>query len=477
MAYTVKKGDTLTKIAAANGISLAELLKLNPNAQWGSNPDLIQPGWTVNLPGDTGSGAGDTTEEEPPFDSDAPITDSPPVEVNGSTLPNGGRLVYIANPEGSDEEFLWYVVYDWNGIELAYEIGGPQDFYDAFGTWDIASTGMDVSRMANQDAFDEQNFVLTGSADQIFGMTESIGSQIDREVAALGLEDLPAWMKSNKDVLGLVATATAQEWSSGRLWEELSVTSGFQARYGTVLAYYQSGGLSIGQAVAQIEADEAAMRTAIRPYLSGPGNPLTEGIANEETQFIQELLLGGWTPGAAAQVLEQADVLRSDPTSLAQANAILAASGLGTLNEFEFVNALAGYGVPDVVEALNTAAAGTALVNAGLDDVDLDLLMEIVNTSGQLLTVESFASLAQELAFNTIRFAHEIDEEKLGFNRDDLIAAAFGQVNPNGKSPGEVINALGRFQRDRQAAGTGFAQTTGFQDDKGRLRIAGLGSL
>jgi len=477
MAYTVKKGDTLNKIAAANGISLAELLKLNPNAQWGSNPNLIQPGWTVNLPGDTGgSTTTPTTPTTPPFDSDAPITDTPPVEVNGSTLPNGGRLVYIANPEQSDEKFLWYVVYDWNGIELAYEIGGPQAFFDTFGTWDIASTGMDVQRV-NQEMFDEQNFVLTGSADQILGMTESIGSQIDREVAALGLEDLPAWMKSNKDVLGLVATATAQEWSAGRLWQELSVTSGFQARYGTVLAYYQAGGATIGQAVAQIEADENAMQTAIRPYLSGAGSPLTAGIPHEETQFIQELLLAGWTPGAAAQVLEQADVLRSDPTSLAQANAILAASGLGTLNEFEFVNALAGYGPPDVVEALNTAAAGTALVNAGLDDVDIDLLMEIVDTSGQLLTVESFASLAQELAFNTIRFAHEIDEEKLGFNRDDLIAAAFGQVNPNGKTPGEVINALGRFQRDRQAAGTGFEQTTGFQDDKGRLRIAGLGSL
>jgi LysM repeat protein len=471
MAYTIKKGDTLNKIAAANGISLPELLALNPNGQWGSNPDLIQPGWTVNLPGDTAAGTTPTTPTEPPFDPEAGI-DKPPVDVNGTTVPAGGRLVTIKDPTGSDDSHLYYIVYEWKGIELAYEIGGPDEFLELFGTW---NTGMDVTNV-NQAGFDELGLVTTGSADQIVGSTESVASQIERELSALGLEDLPEWMASNPDTLVLLATATAQEWSSGRLWQELSETAGFQMRYGAVLEMYQSGGQTIGAAVAQIEADENALLAAIRPFLP-PGSPLDTGKAHEQTTFLQELMLGGWTPGAAAQVLEQADVLRSDPTSLAQANAILEMSGLGSLNEVEFLNALAGFGAPDVVEALNTAAAGTALVNAGLDDVDLDLLMEIVDTSGQLLTVESFASLAQELAFNTIRFAHEIDENKLGFNRDDLIAAAFGQVNPNGKTPGEVINALGRFQRDRQAAGTGFEQTTGFQDEKGRLRIAGLGSL
>lgn len=177
------------------------------------------------------------------------------------------------------------------------------------------------------------------------------------------------------------------------------------------------------------------------------------------------------------QVLHQAEVLRSDPTSLAQANLILQASGLGSIDEIAFINALAGFGDDDVIEALNTAAAGTALEEAGLTDVDIDLLMEIVDTSGSILTVESFQQLAQQLAFNTIRFGQELGDEKLGFTRDDLIAAAFGESNPNGKTPGEVINALGRFERDRQAAGSGFDQTTGYQDDRGRLRIAGLAGL
>lgn len=467
MAYTVKKGDTLNKIAAANGISLTQLLALNPNAQWGSNPDLIQPGWTVNLPGDTGGGT--TTPTAPPVDPNAPVTDTPPASVGGTTIPQGAKIVVVRNPEGSDSPKTWYLVYEWQGVEIAYEVGDDARFVELFGPASDFTAASNIT-VVNQQPFDDAGYVLAGSVDQIVGSTESLGSQIEREVRALGLEDLPEWLAGSPEALLLVAEATAQEWSSGRLWQELSGTTAFTTRFGGAIDQYLTGNVTISDAVSQLVADEDALRVAIRPFL-----PPGEDIA--DTDFLQELLVGGWTPGSAAQVLEQADILRSDPTSLAQANAILGLSGLGSLDEVEFLNALAGFGAPDVVEALNTAAAGTALVNAGLDDVDLDLLMEIVDTSGQLLTVESFASLAQELAFNTIRFAHEIDENKLGFNRDDLIAAAFGQVNPNGKTPGEVINALGRFQRDRQAAGTGFDQSTGFQDEKGRLRIAGLGSL
>jgi hypothetical protein len=58
MNYTVKPGDSLTKIAKRNGISLAQLLKANPQI---TNPDRIQVGQLVNLP-DTST---DTTQPLP----------------------------------------------------------------------------------------------------------------------------------------------------------------------------------------------------------------------------------------------------------------------------------------------------------------------------------------------------------------------------------------------------------------------------
>jgi murein DD-endopeptidase MepM/ murein hydrolase activator NlpD len=47
MTYKIKPGDTLSKIANRNGISLAQLLKANPQI---TNPDKIQVGQVVNLP-------------------------------------------------------------------------------------------------------------------------------------------------------------------------------------------------------------------------------------------------------------------------------------------------------------------------------------------------------------------------------------------------------------------------------------------
>ena len=47
MNYKIKAGDTLSKIAKRNGISLAQLLKANPQIK---NPDRIQVGQLINLP-------------------------------------------------------------------------------------------------------------------------------------------------------------------------------------------------------------------------------------------------------------------------------------------------------------------------------------------------------------------------------------------------------------------------------------------
>jgi hypothetical protein len=53
-SYTVKSGDTLGEIAAANNMSLSELLDLNP--AYKSNPNLIYAGATINLGGTGGGG-------------------------------------------------------------------------------------------------------------------------------------------------------------------------------------------------------------------------------------------------------------------------------------------------------------------------------------------------------------------------------------------------------------------------------------
>jgi murein DD-endopeptidase MepM/ murein hydrolase activator NlpD len=60
MTYTVKPGDTLSKIAQRNGLSLAQLLQANPQIK---DPNRINVGDVVNLP--NGSNATDTTQPLP----------------------------------------------------------------------------------------------------------------------------------------------------------------------------------------------------------------------------------------------------------------------------------------------------------------------------------------------------------------------------------------------------------------------------
>ena len=67
MTYTVKAGDTLSKIAARNGVTLAELLKANPQI---SDANKIYAGQTINLPDSSPA-----TDYSQPPDYSQPTTD------------------------------------------------------------------------------------------------------------------------------------------------------------------------------------------------------------------------------------------------------------------------------------------------------------------------------------------------------------------------------------------------------------------
>lgn len=415
--------------------------------------------------GSAGTGGPPTPESGAGGGSTDPITDVPPVEIGSSTIPAGGRLVRVDNPQGSDEPHLYYIIYEWRGVEFAYEVGGPARFKELFGSTD----NFDGFTKISQSAFDESNFVQVGLIDQELGATESLGSRIERDIRALGMEDLPGWLSNSPDALALVGQATAQEWSSGRLWTELSGTGAFQQRFGAVWAKYKTDNVTIADAVAQIVADENALSAALRPWA-------TEGVS---TETIHAYLNNGWTASAASQVLEAAEDLSRRPDTLDFVNQVLLSSGFAPLDEVSYINAIHGHGPQEAIEAVNTAQAARALIESGIDlaDEDVDLIMDLVDTSDRLLTPESWRSLAQELSFNIMRNTRELGAGKLGLAEDDLIAAAFGRESPSGKSTGEVLGLLARFERDRRGEAEGHDAMSGFVDDRGRLRVPGLAGL
>lgn len=86
MTYVVKAGDTLAKIATRNGITLAQLLKLNPSI---TNPNKIKVGDNINLP-DT------STENTKPL----PGNIVPPTPVTAAATAAGGLGQALADALG-----------------------------------------------------------------------------------------------------------------------------------------------------------------------------------------------------------------------------------------------------------------------------------------------------------------------------------------------------------------------------------------
>ena len=112
MTYTVKPGDTLSRIAARNGVTLAQLLQANPQI---TNPDKIKVGDVVNLP--NGAGATDATQPLPanPVPAASPV--SPTSTDNTQPLPS--------NPVTSAAGALGTSLADELGcLSAKYETGG-----------------------------------------------------------------------------------------------------------------------------------------------------------------------------------------------------------------------------------------------------------------------------------------------------------------------------------------------------------------
>ena len=81
MTYKVKAGDNLSKVAKRYGISLAQLLKANPQIK---NPNKIQVGQLINLP-DTSTGT--TTTPSLPPNYDPPIQPTPKTKTTTTDTP------------------------------------------------------------------------------------------------------------------------------------------------------------------------------------------------------------------------------------------------------------------------------------------------------------------------------------------------------------------------------------------------------
>jgi hypothetical protein len=422
--------------------------------------------------GDTTPVAGTPVTPAPAPVQPGPNVDVPPVTLTNVTIPQGASLVRVTNPAGSDAAQLNYLTYTFGGVDVAFEIGDDTELARLFPD---AMTAFASITTVNQGDFDTL-FVAGGTLEDsgLLGATESIGSQFERDLRSLAGEGLAEWVRASPDLMRLTVLASTQGWSAAKFWTEAFRDENYEglnaakARFGAI-DIYTSVGLGIADAVDAYLVDEAEFRDQLRRFRGGTGDT--------SNSYIARVMQTGWTPATAGAVLEAEDRLRRNPEALAQANEILLLSGLEPVDEAGFLGVMAGSAPPEVTEALNTAFAAQALSEAGIEGVDLGLLVGLVDDTSRLRSAEDFRQVAVDLAANFAKFGTELDRSAYGIGEDDVTAALFGRESPSGRSAGDVLNTLARFARDRQAGAGGFAGASSFIDNRNRLRLQGFGSL
>jgi hypothetical protein len=158
-------------------------------------------------------------------------------------------------------------------------------------------------------------------------------------------------------------------------------------------------------------------------------------------------------------------------------NEILAFQGLPELSPDDFISFLQdqdaltldpGFTPGELFEGVNDALRFQALLTEGLD-IGLDFATDLgTGTSEGIGSEEQFSKMAQLAASFIASNARELSFDKMGLERDDIIAAMFGEVREGGRPVSEVNAILEQFAKERSKAAQGFTRVQSFIDRLGR---------
>ena len=167
MTYTVKPGDTLSKIAMRNGVSLAQLLQANPQI---SDPNKIKVGQAINVPNDALTT--DNTKPLPPNIPTATATATVPTTTAAAAGALGQAL--------ADEIGALSAKYETGGRGPGVVSTGAGDYGGvSYGSYQMASKMGVPTRFVTQAGFPWlQDFAnLTAGTPQFTAVWKRIASQ------------------------------------------------------------------------------------------------------------------------------------------------------------------------------------------------------------------------------------------------------------------------------------------------------------
>jgi len=384
--------------------------------------------------------------------------------IGPSTIPEGATLLNVGFGTGR-RYFLSYKVY---GVTILYEVGDRARLTELFGA--DAAGQFPTSTSMTEKQFNQLGGIEMGWADEVVGADESIQAQINRGIRQAGFEDIPQWMRRDPQIMTLLVQGTAEEWSSGRIMNQMAQTAGFQERFPAFSAIRQrlgGGAATVSDTVRLYLQEEASLRFSLRHY-RGRGT-------DTSPEYLGRIIGSGWSAAEADEVLRAESLLMRNPDALDNLNAILRASGMKRLRGEDMIDLMRGKAPTQVYEALNDALRLQAMQKAGLQ-VDAALaasfgegVAEQVASAAQR---QQFSVMARNAANELISSWQEVEVGKYGITRDEVIRAAFGEAfDP------QIEAKLLKVARERQAAAEGTGAYSAYQDNEGRLVLAGLSAL
>ncbi len=392
-----------------------------------------------------------------------------------SVIPQDARLVRITDPAGTDLDEIFFLIGGAFGVDLAFEIGGRDRLDELFGGPD----SFDSVTTLTQANFDASGAITVGSVDEVLGATGSIQAQMERDLRAAGLENPPQWLAQDQEAMTRWLTGVNEQFSAERLWVTVSDTAAFKKRFnGLDTIFDQTGSNQFVTAIAEFTRRETQIRGFINTQ-RGPG-------ADTSIDYVSSLIASGWAPAEVEELLILERQLRDSPEALDNMNQILAFQELPELSADDFISflqdgqrlALDPDFVPsDLFEGINDALRFQALLEEGIR-IDLEFAAELgEGVSEEILSPTQFSDRARLAAIEIARNTTELERQTLGINREDIVAAFFGEESPSGKSTSEVSELLERLGRDRARRATGLPGAPSFVDALGRLRVQGSSNL
>ena len=449
MAYTVVSGDTLGQIAIDNGMTLAELLELNPDIK---DPNKIGIGLVVNTKPEE---AGKEEEGGPEKGPEAGIPTEGVVPEEESKVEKG-----IGRQEGEEgevtlqiltSEFMvwyfdegtgkWYVSYKLPNSNRFHLFEADPDQMDALFGEGFRPSG--ATRMSLKTLLGMGNITFAGNIGEMTG-TGSFEEEVAR-ITALALDDgkLPKWAAESGAAMDIIFTAHAEGKSEAWILEQLSQLPSFKARFPKIQKFMEENNMTLGEGIAGWLEYEAGVTRALK----------ASGMTIEaDPEMIGNLLTAGHSLTTINDTVQGFRRMKQYAPAMEAFNEILAAQGLDTITTIQqMLDFMQGRASAEIYDLYEASSIQEAAVAAGLGHLfSAEDALAAANAGEH--TLQSAIVGMQKSAEMILRLRHEVDIGKFGLSVEDLIDINLGQAPRSGASQADIQSNINRAVLSAQGA-------------------------